>query len=201
MSTKIIGFSKAKNMVKLNDGSGEVWYWLTPRVQQFISNLGEGMDVDFEVEEKQGKKIINFIKQSGQGPSQVSTGFSCSKCGATLKDDKYPTCYTCSMKEREAKALGKSTEKSIGFVCADCGAPLKDNTYETCYKCSMAKREKEGTSPQGRSKDRTIRAEAIGHMVSRTLIGLQGTYDINNVGELIKTLFDHYDKGVDKLEG
>ena len=38
----------------------------------------------------------------------------------------------------------------------------------------------------------SIRRQAVGHMTSRTLIGLQGQFDINNVCEIIDVLYAKY---------
>lgn len=203
---KIIGFSKAKNMVKLNENGTDTWYFLTPKVQQFIGNLKEGMEVEYSVEEKQGKKIIAFIKDTGNkssGPiinetDNPSDELVCVDCGTALKDNKYETCYKCSM-ARKGKITPPSN-KSSGYTCKDCGKELKDNQYETCYTCSMAKRDKENASPENQDKQKSIRAQAMGNMTSRTLIGLQGTYDINNVGEIIDTVFEHYNRNISKYE-
>jgi len=94
----------------------------------------------------------------------------------------------------------KNVDVQQGYVCADCGSKLKDNSYETCYKCSMIRRERENTSPEGMDKQKSIRAQAIGNMVSRSLISLQGTFDINNIGTVIDALYEHYERNISKLE-
>jgi hypothetical protein len=38
----------------------------------------------------------------------------------------------------------------------------------------------------------SIRRQAVGHMTSRTLVGLQGQFDINNVCEIIDVLYAKY---------
>jgi len=38
----------------------------------------------------------------------------------------------------------------------------------------------------------SIRRQAVGHMTSRTLVGLQGQFDINNVCELIDVIYAKY---------
>ena len=75
---KIVGFSRAKNMVELNENGEDIWYWLTPRVQTFIDKLAVGTEVEYTSEEKQGKKTINFIKASDNGfsPRKTVTGTS-----------------------------------------------------------------------------------------------------------------------------
>lgn len=163
---KILGISQAKNMIQLDEnikGEKEVWLWLSLKSQKFIDRFKVGQEIEYDADEKDGKKTINFMKVKGTFSS-------------------------------------KSVDTQEGCVCADCGAKLKDNSYETCYKCSMIRREKENTSPEGMDKQKSIRAQAIGNMVSRSLISLQGTLDINNIGTVIDSLYEHYERNILKLE-
>jgi uncharacterized Zn finger protein (UPF0148 family) len=86
------------------------------------------------------------------------------------------------------------------FKCKKCGISLKDGKYEYCYTCNIAIRKAEENSPEGKDKQTSIRAQAIGNMVSRSLIALQGQFDMNNVGEFIDSLFNHYNTNIEKLE-
>lgn len=168
---KILGISQAKNMIQLDEnikGEKEVWLWLSLKSQQFIDRFKVGQEIEYDADEKDGKKTINFMKVKGTVSSVNNSS--------------------------------KSIDAQEGYVCADCGAKLKDNSYETCYKCSMIRREKENTSPEGMDKQKSIRAQAIGNMVSRSLISLQGTFDINNIGTVIDSLYEHYERNILKLE-
>jgi hypothetical protein len=176
---KISGFSQSKNMLKIDEiegGAKDVWYWLTPKVQQFIEKFKVGQEVEYEVSEDKGKKTITFIKAKGE----------VIKVASSTSDDK--------------PALSKPPTSTGEYTCADCGKPMKNNDYETCYTCSMARREKEKNSPEGIEKQKSIRSQAIGHMVSRSLISLQGSVDINNIKSIIDTLFEHYATNINKLE-
>jgi len=47
-------------------------------------------------------------------------------------------------------------------------------------------------SGKSQEEQNSIKRQAIGHMVSRTIIGLQGSVDINNVTSVIDTLYKKY---------
>lgn len=50
-----------------------------------------------------------------------------------------------------------------------------------------------GKTPE---EQNSIKRQAIGHMVSRTLVGMQGTFDVNTVGSIIDTLYKKYQEVV-----
>ena len=195
----IKAFSKAKNMVMINNGIGDTWYWLTPNVQKFISNFSVGQEVEITIEEKNGKNLVSFIKTLGDSlkkeVKEVS-GFKCEDCKSILKDNKYPTCYNCSMKRKEKvdsnfKSEVIKEEKIAEFKCSECGTKLNDSTYPTCYTCSMKLKAATNKSPQ---QQESIKRQAIGHAVSRSLISLQGHIDLNNIYEVSEKLYRHYQK-------
>ena len=207
----ITAFSKAKNMVKINNGIGDTWYWLTPNVQKFISNFSVGQEVEITIEEKNGKNLVSFLKVTGEAPKKEVkevSGFKCEDCGSTLKDNKYPTCYNCSMKRREKtdshfKPEVLKEEKTVSFravsgskqnfefQCSECGTELKDSTYPTCYTCSMKLKAATNKSPEIQD---SIKRQAIAHAVSRSLISLQGHLDLTNIYEVSEKLYHHYQK-------
>ena len=195
----IKAFSKAKNMVMINNGIGDTWYWLTPNVQKFIGNFSVGQEVEITIEEKNGKNLVSFIKALGDSPKKEVKevpGFKCEDCGSTLKDNKYPTCYNCSM-ERRKKVDSNFKPEVIKEVkieeskCSECGHELKDSTYPTCYTCSMKLKAATNKSPQQQD---SIKRQAIGHMTSRSLIALQGHIDLINIYEVSEKLYHHYQK-------
>jgi ferredoxin len=88
---------------------------------------------------------------------------------------------------------GDVVVKSNGeFACAKCGAKLKDGTYKTCYTCSMEIRKQTENSPEEKTKQDSIKRQAIGHMTSRTLIALQGHVDPNNVNAIAESIYKKY---------
>lgn len=174
---KIAGFNKAGNMVKLDEiegGEKEVWFSLTPKIQQFIGRYKIGQEVEYESNEKDGKRVISFMKIKG-----------------TVIVSKTST---------DQKVTEQKIDVDTKPKCEDCGCGLKDDSYKTCYTCSMVRRKKEETSPEGVDKQKSIRSQAIGNMVSRSLIALQGSFDINNIGTLIDTLYEHYERNIKRLE-
>lgn len=171
---KLLGLSRAKNMAKIDKidtGEINVWYFLSPNVQKFIEKIPVNSEVEFEVEDKPGKgKIITFIKVKGD------------KISTPIKEEK----------------------KTPDFVCAKCGKAMKDDKYDMCYDCNQAERAKEKTSTitttnkYGKSPEEqnSIMRQAVGHVVSRSLISMQGTVDINNIESIVDTLYDLYLKKV-----
>lgn len=88
-----------------------------------------------------------------------------------------------------------------GFTCKECGAALKDDKYDTCYDCNQ-KNKKSGKSnyySKSPAEREMIKRQAMGHMVSRTLISLQGHVDPNNVEELATSLYKLYENLVGEI--
>jgi hypothetical protein len=160
MSYKYVKPAQRDNllMVKVEIDGTEVWATCQKAVKEFAKkNFKEGDDVEFEYEEKDGKySITGYIKKVGGAEPSSDTGdtatetapeFACEVCGKALKDDKYPTCYTCS----QAGGGGSSSEKN-----------------------------------------ESIKRQAIGHMTSRVIAGLQGHIDLNNVQEQMTTIYKKF---------
>lgn len=156
---------------EIEGGKKEAWLSLSAKVQQFIGRFKKGDEVKVERSEINGRDTITFMTLKGSKSSVQKSVVSEEKVTPTDK-----------------------------LKCEDCGATLKDDTYKTCYTCSMARRKREETSPEGLDKQKSIRAQAIGNMVSRSLISLQGTFDINTIGSLIDTLYEHFERNIKKLE-
>jgi len=128
-----------KSVLLSNPEVGDRWYALSAPVEKFVKNIEIGDDVDFRTSEDNGVEIISFIskepivdKKSGYVSTPASsvptelaepttiyppvTGYACKVCGASLKDGKYETCYTCSMKLRKEQASSpeeQSKQESI----------------------------------------------------------------------------------------
>jgi hypothetical protein len=113
---KVLAVSQKGNMLKIentNEAKGYIWYFLTEDVIKFVANnsIVAGTEVEFKAEEIKGEDTITFIKKLGS-----ETQFKCKTCGKELKDNKYETCYDCSMKARkaeEASPEGKARQDSI----------------------------------------------------------------------------------------
>ena len=81
----------------------------------------------------------------------------------------------------DKKSDGKSHLIYIGLVNA---APAGSTT--------QAPTEKKTWSPKSPEEQNSIKRQAIGHMVSRTLIGMQGAVNEGNVEALIDKLYAKY---------
>lgn len=111
------------NMLKIEDKEskkGYTWFFMTDAVIAFVDKVGikEGDDVEFTAEEVKGEETI--VKINKFPSKQEETQFKCEKCGSFLKDNKYKTCYTCSMKAREEETSspeGKAKQLSIEKQC------------------------------------------------------------------------------------
>lgn len=86
-----------------------------------------------------------------------------------------------------------STVSTTAPTCEDCGKALKDAKYKKCYTCNKKNPSKSGGS-YGKTPEvqESIKRQAIGHMVSRTLIALTGQIDRNSVTEVMEVLYKHY---------
>jgi len=99
--SKILAVSSKGNMLKIEDtkeAKGYVWYFLSDEVQKYASSIGikAGDVVEFKAEEIRGEDTIIFLKKEGGAASE----FKCEKCGATLKDGRFKTCYNCNEKAK-----------------------------------------------------------------------------------------------------
>jgi len=209
--SKIIAKSRNGKMLKIGtDEKDATWYFLAESVVKFVeTGIKIGDEVTIKYNQSGGKATINYITK-GKGESQQSkpastetksTGFTCEECGAELKDGKYKKCYTCNQKKKVGGYDKSSpTETKINeYFCEDCGAKLKDDKYKKCYTCNQKKPVGGYDKPAtGTSKDNLIKREAIGHMVSRSLISLQGHVEPNNIHSLIKEIYATYLKLIDE---
>jgi hypothetical protein len=107
------------NMLKIEDKEskkGYTWFFMTEAVVKFVDSVGIKAedDIEFTAEEVKGEETITKITKYPQKQEEIQ--FKCEKCGASLKDNKYKTCYTCNMKAREEEANspeGKAKQESI----------------------------------------------------------------------------------------
>ena len=177
------------------------WFFLDTTVKTFAKTIEPNTELDVKTELRGQETYITYITLAGHDESPaiqkgatVATG-KCIKCGATVKDSKFKTCWPCGQKAKEAKEQAGDTPSK--YTCVKCGAGLKDDKYKTCYTCSMEIRKQTENSPEELSRNDIIKRQAIGHMVSRTLIGLLQTKTFENVtaeqlDELITNLYAKY---------
>lgn len=202
---RVVRISRNKDMYKIGvDEVSSIWYFLTEAVQAYAAtiNVVVGDTVTFDSNLEGGKNVIAKVNKgaaTGTSSGGGTSTYTCESCGASLKDSKYKKCYTCNQKAKGGGATESNTT-STGFVCEECGATLKDNKYKKCYTCNQKNRSsdpatgaKKYYTPRTPQERREIRACAIGHMVSRTMISLQGHVDPNNVAGLVSQLYAEYE--------
>jgi hypothetical protein len=95
------------NMFKMEDATnpkGYEWYYIAPTLMEYSKTIIHGSDLEIKVESVAGKDTITSIKVLKEGeksnvftPTPQNGKFSCIRCGTSLKDGTYKTCYTCSM--------------------------------------------------------------------------------------------------------
>lgn len=151
---KIVKRSQNGKMLKIGeDLENSTWYFMTPKVMEFVNkkngeefvNFNVGDEVTIKDEDKNGSKTITFIEKgkggAHEGPKAASS--SSAPKGTVIK--------TGSEAPYEKKYYGKSIEERMD-----------------------------------------IKRQAIGNMVSRSLIGLQGHVDLKNIEETIEKLYKKY---------
>lgn len=89
------------------------------------------------------------------------------------------------------KSEDKNGDSTIVFISKEgnklgAGSPFKPRISQDFPKQEV---KTYGKSPE---EQNSIKRQAIGHMVSRSLIALQGQVDINNILSIIDTLYDKY---------
>lgn len=96
---KLLGKSRQGNMIKVEDSSnpkGYVWYFLDPKVINFVKTIKDDSMVELKIEEKNGEDTVVFISTNGSGNN-------------TSGNNKVaPTASTNSF---EKKTYGKSPEE------------------------------------------------------------------------------------------
>ena len=122
----VIAKSRSGQMVKVGENEADSkWYGLSTKVATFVkTGIEIGDKVTIKSEEDAGKNIITFISKDSKTTTtkkyiptkstpppteEPPTGFICSECGVALKDNKYSTCYACSLKLKDK--VNKSPEE------------------------------------------------------------------------------------------
>ncbi len=180
------------------------WFFLDASIKVPAKKIELNSNISITTELRGKETYITKIESAERTQTEESpaiqkgtTMAKCVKCGVALKDSKYKTCWPCGQKAKEAKAEAAES----GFTCIKCGAALKDDKYKTCYTCSMEIRKQTENSPEELTKQESIKRQAIGHMTSRTLIGLLQTKTFENItsdqlDELISSLYAKYQEVV-----
>lgn len=75
-------------------------------------------DLTVDVRSKLVFKFYSDVMYAQHAPPEKAS--CCGKCGKTMKDPRYPVCYTCKYKS-----------------CTKCGGKmLADSPYTTCFTCN-----------------------------------------------------------------
>ena len=118
-----------------------------------------------------------------------------------LNDGKEDVWFYISDRAKiDITTLQKDDEVDIEFTEGTKGGKfisvltVKNGTPVTAKPSTTSSEKKPFVPYSGKSPEEqnSIKRQAIGHMVSRTIIGLQGTVDINNVTAVIDTLYKKY---------
>ncbi|KKM81125.1 hypothetical protein LCGC14_1332950 [marine sediment metagenome] len=79
-------------------------------------------------------------------------------------------------------------------TCSDCGIEVKDAKYKKCFKCNEknpAPRASKSANGNFRTPEQITKDE-VGSMTARTMAGLTGVIDPNNVTAIIRTVYQTY---------
>jgi hypothetical protein len=67
---KVFAISKDGNFYKIGvDQKSSEWYGKTPAVEQFLSGINKGDEVNIKSEKKNGRNILNYISKTGEAVS------------------------------------------------------------------------------------------------------------------------------------
>lgn len=193
------------NLVKIGmDDGKERWMTTSTAVYGFAKKALKGTDkqtgyggdeVKVEYTQDGGKYNCTRIEKTGGAPTTQqntttnNTEFKCSECGKALKDGQYKKCYLCNQKN----PTKSDTQSNSEYKCLDCGKVLADNKYKKCYLCNQKNPIKKIPKSDGNFRTpEQLRRDEVGHMVSRSLVALQGTLDPNTIQEVIRSLYKLY---------
>jgi len=114
---KVVQVNDKKNLVQLKSDTDTFWYKVNEADPSQVANvlaLKAGDTVNAKFILANGVKTLTLLEKVNDVPKTVKEEvkvanpnnfdakavFTCEKCGKVLKDNTYPTCYTCSMAER-----------------------------------------------------------------------------------------------------
>ena len=111
---------KGKLVVKASNGKGfkvegdEGWF--NASSEELLKSFNKGDEVVATYEKKcmqrNVTKIVSAVSAPAEAPKVVSaTGFACNVCGASLKNDKFKTCYVCNQKGLKPKETVEASKE------------------------------------------------------------------------------------------
>jgi hypothetical protein len=169
---KLFVIAKNGKMLKVGDDSVTAkWYFMTDAViKYFATTVAVGDDVLIETATQNGNAYITKISKAGNSPSTVAISA--------------PQTTVTQVETGVTPDVGVTTQKS-GYLPRD--------QWEAKMKAEGKWKGGTGMSnDKGVDVNNSIKRQAIGHMTSRTLIGMQGIVTPDNVCELIEKIYNKY---------
>ena len=163
---KIIRFGPSGKMVLIGeDKNHSTWYVIGDKVRTFLSKFKEGDDVSIRAEKgADGRsEVLVFIQPATAGEPSTGNG------GGEPAEPQEPT---------------SSAPASTGYKKPWTGKPWQGKSnYQAPAQKSY------GKTPE---EQETIKRQAIGHMTSRTMIGLAAHLTPENIHEVMESIYKKY---------
>ena len=170
MELKVFKLAAKGNMVKVGDATKSMdlapWIFMTANVISTLPKDIEGKIVTYTTELQQGQKFINKITVVGASQPQANLNESKPLTGAITP---------------AGKEVHATTQK-------DTFLPKE----EWVAKMKAEGKWNEHVDTKSPEVQNSIKRQAIGHMTSRTMIGLQGIVHPDNVEELMEKVYKKY---------
>lgn len=196
--------------VKENNG----WKEIDPKALKFAKiKIPKGSNVDVELDDS--GKIAKIFLAKGETSTSTPTSSSTGVTSGNIVLVQYREDNTIEVKENGKPQLYQISDAALKYGKAQVPAgstveiTVSDDVV-TNIKKKAASSESANSSSELQSPDRysypktiteraEINAQSVGHMVSRTISGLVGAVDPNNVHGLVDELFNRYAKNVSDL--
>jgi hypothetical protein len=104
VTAKLVKKSKTNKGILLE--GNDAWFSVAEKLISFVEklNIGDSIEVTY-IKKGTFQNVIGIYpakEEVKEEPKEKKgTGFSCTECGAELKDDKYKKCYNCNKKAKE----------------------------------------------------------------------------------------------------
>jgi hypothetical protein len=107
VTAKLVKKSKTNKGILLE--GNDAWFSVAEKLISFVEklNIGTLIEVTY-IKKGTFQNVIGIYpakesteKEEPKIEEKKGTGFSCTECGAELKDDKYKKCYNCNKKAKE----------------------------------------------------------------------------------------------------
>jgi hypothetical protein len=174
----VVGVSDKKNLVKIDHNQKVSWFKVTTdEVTKVVETLKDGDNVDIKFNVVNGTQVLTSINKLDASSSEPPVK---PKIGEVNNFDIPPTTPT-----------KENNMTQPVYTCSKCGKVLKDDKYEKCYTCNQEERLAAGSN-RGTEVNDSIKKQAIGHAVSRSLMSLQSHLTLDNIEEVVTKLYKTY---------